>query len=256
MENCNGEKKPNRNPKIIVGKTSKLYNMRNLFKLTLALALFFVLSCEKEELTNDTNISLNANNPSITNKTNQNDIEIYKSIISLNDLEEQRLAFATLNPSQRFSVWMLKLDNFKKNNSLNKVQSNFINELQSELKVSLFTDNNDNNNEKINFKATRKEYFLNKAISLFGVNEGRYLLTKVENINQTIDKLNNGIIANKFAGPGLRSCNCEGNSECVRLTGISIWGISWEYGTCPSGGCYVQVYLGIWESDNTGRCSY
>lgn len=217
----------------------------------------------KKELTNEIyykNTNLKENISNIINRINQKDINIYQNIISLNDLEEQRLAFATLNPSQRYNVWMLKLENFKNNNSLSQEQNTFIYELQSELKVELFTDIKENNSEKINFKVKRKEYYLNKAIALFGINEGKYLLTKIENINQTIDKLKSGLILNSLSGKKapdpIRSCDCEKSSECVRLTGVSWIGLSWEYGTCPSGGCYVQVYLGIWESDNRGRCSY
>lgn len=225
--------------------------MKRISTLLLAsLLLTAIISCEKDNL--ETSENKTKNSIEIFNRTSQENLDFYDSIVAL-DTEDQKLVFATLSPKERNEIWHIKLKNFKDKNLLNNDQITFIDELSSELNENLFTNKDIQNSEKLDFIKNRKDYFFNKAKNLFGENEGWYLLTKIENINHAISKLDK--LPSGGGGP-IRSCECEKSRECTRLTGISLDGLSWEYGNCSNGGCYVQVYFGIWESDNTGRCSY
>lgn len=174
---------------------------------------------------------------------------LYDSIARLEDTEDQLLIASTLTPKQKMDMWQIKLSNFEQNNSLTQQQTDFIEGLKLALQnESLFDERSP---ERASFPAGT---YLENAKSLFGVEAGGYLLTRVENINHRLEKIaESGAIER---GP-VRSCTCESDGECYRITGVELWGVQWEYGTCPSGGCYVRTYFfGLWESSNTGRCKY
>lgn len=236
--------------------------MKNIFNLIVLFSILLTtFSCDNDSLSTENNDLRNTNNFKIDKKIKPEDILLYNSIIELN-FDEQRVALTTLNPNQRYNIWLLKLQNFKENNLLNKNQLNLINDLQSDLNEKLFTNNDEKNKEKLIFLNEKRDFYLNKAIELFGKNEGIYLLTKIENINQTIIKIKDKIKTDKVtqnssnSKNAVRSCNCEKDRECIRLTGVGLDGFSWEWGTCTNSNCYVQVYFGLWESDNIGRCIY
>lgn len=211
----------------------------------------FALSCETDSTQDDlTNHNLKSD---IVKRTVSEYKQLYDSIVAL-DVDDQMLVFSTLKPDERHLIWNIKLDNFISDNNLNDEQKLFVQELRESLKVEYFTD--EDNQAKTDFINNKRDYFINKSKALFGDNEGRYFLTKIENINHAINKLPNRDEGSK--GP-LRACNCESSSECYRVTGVSWVGISWEYGNCGNGGCYVPVYNFLvfsCESDNTGRCAY
>ncbi len=180
--------------------------------------------------------------------------DIYNSIISLENTDDQRVAFTGLTPDERLGVMKLKFINFKENNTLNVEQSAFIDEIYKLLTVELLTEDHP---ESIHFIEEKSENYMERSKSLFGEDEGWYLLAHVENINQRIDILKQqGGGTNE--GGAIYACNCAKNSECKRITGFSIgftdFGLQWEYGRC-GGTCYVKSFW-IWESSNTGRCSY
>lgn len=152
-------------------------------------ASVFFLSCDNENLETNSN-SLKYKNSDIFARTNSENLEFYDSIVA-QETEDQKLIFSSLTAQDRYTLWLIKLDNFKSNNELNSYQSSFIDELISELRVEMFTDNSDLNSVKLNFINQRKDYYLNRAKALFGENEGWYLLTKIENINHAIAKIGN-----------------------------------------------------------------
>lgn len=220
-----------------------------MFCLTL---LFSFNSCSNDGTSNDE--LGNSNTTNVTARQSAEEIvQTYNSIIEINDTGEQRLVASALSSEDKFSLWQYKLDNFKNNNNLSVAQINFINDLKRDLTELVFVENSDARKE---FILNKKNEYMTNAKLLFGENEGRYLLTKVENINHRIEKItadNNRVVS---GGP-IRKCDCESNSECWRLTGVSVWGLSWEYGNCSNNTCTVEVYLfGLWESSNIGRCTY
>lgn len=187
-------------------------------------------------------------------------LEIYNSIISLENTSDQKLAFAVLTPNERLGVMKLKFINFRDNNTLNEEQLAFVNEVYDLLRVELFTENH---SERIHFIEEESENYMERSKSLFGEDEGWYLLAQVENINQRIDILNSGGVYNTSqsdGNPPISACDCAKSSECKRITGVAIglrqFSLEWEYGTCPYGDCYVRSFFGLWESSNNGRCSY
>ena len=112
--------------------------------------------------------------------------DIYNSIISLENTDDQRVAFTGLTPDERLGVMKLKFINFKENNTLNVEQSAFIDEIYKLLTVELLTEDHP---ESIHFIEEKSENYMERSKSLFGEDEGWYLLAHVENINQRIDIL-------------------------------------------------------------------
>lgn len=179
---------------------------------------------------------------------------LYDEILTVDDLNEQKIVLSTFDSETQSALWQIKLDNFVENNDLNETQLEVIDELKSVMTPDNFTKIKNNNNTSLK---QSMEILRRKVINSFDENVGWYLLTKFENINQTLAKIekiyNTTNAARKSA---LRACSCEPNDSCARLTGATIWGLSWEYGDC-GGDCYVERYwFGLYESDNTGRCSY
>lgn len=216
---------------------------------SICLTIFFN-SCDNE--INEQESGLKSN--SVSARMCQNEIAaLYQTIIAKVDVDDQILAASTLSSEDKYSLWIHKLDEFSGKNSLSSEQNLFIENLKSELNEDLFLENSDARNRFID---ERSSILMESAKDLFGDNEGWYLLTKVENINHRIDRFNNGFTINNEEGGVLRACNCAGDSGCRRITGVSIVGFSWEYGTC-GGSCYAREYFwGLWESDDDGRCRY
>jgi len=232
--------------------------MRKLFKkIVLSFIVFGFISCSNDDsnIPKQSNFFNSSSNSNVQRMSSAEIEDTFNKIVSLNDTNEQILAASTLSPEDKLSLWIYKLENFKENNSLTSEQINFINSLISELNQNLFDEKS---NLRIEFLQNRSDEIMQNAKNLFGEKEGWYLLTKVENINHRIARINalNEIEKEGDMSKALRSCTCESSSECVRVTGISVWWVSWEYGTC-GGNCYTRTYFfGLWESDNTGRCKY
>jgi hypothetical protein len=216
------------------------------------LSILIILTCFLYSCSDDSDIKNSTNSLNFTIKNNT--CSVYDSIASLDDTDDQLLVASALSPNEKMNLWQCKLDHFKNTNTLSTNQLDFINKL--ELKLSNEEIFIENSKTRADFISTEKTALMNEAQTLFGQNEGWYLLTKVENITHRVAKLPYTIEPMPGGGT-IKACGCQKDSDCVRLTGISIWGVSWQYGTCPAGGCYVQTYFfGIWESDNIGRCKY
>lgn len=132
-------------------------------------------------------------------------------------------------------------------------------EVINKLKQNITVDN-------LEKRTTKKVQAIADALMLevkqnFGNDLGYYLLSKFENSNQTIEKISQLDPEElSLKNQTVRACDCEADNECTRLTGVSIGpgglGLNWEYGKC-GGTCYVETYFfGLWESSNTGRCSF
>jgi Tfp pilus assembly protein PilP len=182
----------------------------------------------------------------------------YKTIIDLNSTKSQSLATYSLNPNEINDIWHLKLENFEKNNTLKTKQKDFINKLKVEINSELFVKNSSHRND---FLSNKKDILMIEAKALFGENEGWYLLTKIENINQRfeknkVNKKNESASFARWEDDPVRACDCDNTPDCKRITGFGPFSLSWEYGTCTTSNCYVPTYLGLWESDNDGKCKY
>ena len=220
--------------------------MKNIFRVLILFAtITMIFSCETDkfiEVEND--ISKNAEFQ-----------RLYDEILAVDDLNEQKIILSTFDSETQSSLWQIKLDNFVANNDLNRTQLEVINELKNIMISDNFTKIKNKDNLNLKQRSVRLKQ---KVINSFDENIGWYLLNKFENINQTLAKIEKTPkeATNVARIISLRACECEPNDSCARLTGISIWGLSWEYGDC-GGECYTQTYFfGLYESDDIGRCAY
>lgn len=200
--------------------------------------LLFISSCER---TSDNNLNVS----DIKNNS------LFEKITKLDNTLEQEIVATSLNPNEIHKLWLAKIDNYLDNNIVTTDQKNFLEKLKRDLKPSLFVANSEYRNS---FDFSQREI---EAKKVFGENEGYYFLTKVENINQRIEKIKNNETNNREAEPDpvIEACNCVKSSECSRIVGIGLDGISWENGTCNAGTCYRKSFL-WWESDNNRICVY
>jgi hypothetical protein len=231
------------------------------FNLFLIVSFFTFLSCSD----NDTqfeetqNLKEKQNEFSYRLTFSEQINNIYNNIIGEKNLTNQLIIANSLSPEEKYAIWQLKLQNFKDFNSLNNNQNEFINKLQTLITEDLFT----NEASRISFNNSQIQTLYNESITLFGNDLGHYLLTNVENSNQTLDKIygnSNYPPSNVSVNQTIEACNCSANSHCTRLTGVSWIGLSWEYGTCNGGSCYRRsiaiLSFEIWESSDNKRCTY
>ena len=228
--------------------------MKKIFKIAILFSITVIsFSCEEEIYENNNDISQTTNENTIS-KEHQ---ELYNNIISINNLSEQRIILSSFKSKTQSVLWQIKLDNFIENNpNLTNKQLNLI----IDLKKIMTPDNFDKAKNKDLDLEKKIEYLKFKITEAFQDNVGWYLLNKFENINQTLKKLDEKKQINSNSrveeDTNIRACNCGPHDSCARITGLSLSGISWEYGNC-GGICYSQTFLfGLWESDNTGRCFY
>lgn len=155
--------------------------------------------------------------------------------------------------SVQAQLWQHKLANFENNNTLTEQQAVFIDTLQ----VLMTASNMDNirsetPNPGLVAGAARLQ---TEAVNLFGQKEGWYLLNRFENINQTLTKSNFPV--SSISTDSITDCDCNSDSDCWRITGIAIWGVTWERGECTSATCYQESWFwGLWESSDNMICSF
>lgn len=210
----------------------------------LLLLTFTLTSCENEDLS----LIVTENSTSSFMSKTKSSSELYYEIIEITDLTEQILVVSALPPKQILELWKIKIEDFKSTSTLNNTQLQFLVNLESDLKVELFIENSTYRNS---FDFDGKMAI---AKNIFGLNEGQFLLTNVENIQhrsvrQPLELIDSG------PNQTIESCSCTKNSDCTRLTGISLDGFSWEYGSCEASTCYRQSFL-WWESKNNQTCKY
>lgn len=182
---------------------------------------------------------------------------LYEEIVSIESLDEQLIVVNGLSSIEKYNMWQLKLDNFKSNNQLNDNQTQFIDKLKAEISLDLFEDES----VRTFFDKNQKESLMKESIQLFGIELGNYLLTKFENVNQTLDKLGyNESLETVKNFDAISSCDCTKDGDCYRLTGLGFDGLAWEYGVCSNDDCYketVHVFgYTLWESSDNGKCQY
>lgn len=175
---------------------------------------------------------------------------LFYKITSYDDTDEQMLIASALTPEEMVGLWKIKIVDFKENNPINENQMSFLNKLEKTLNEELFKDSEYRNNFSF-------QNLLVEAQTLFGVNEGEYFLSKVENINQRIAKIKSSSLYRVDPSETIESCNCTKSSNCKRITSIGLDGVGWEYGTCSGSTCYRETYLfGLIESSNNKKCVY
>lgn len=216
----------------------------------LGISMFFI-SCENvDSFENSENAFDSKSVVTSTFNSTSNINDLYYQIVELEDTREQMLVASALTAAEMYEMWFVKIDDYKSNNDLNTDQLAFLTNLESILEPNLFIEDSA---ERENFDF---EDLMVEAKNVFGENEGEYFLSKVENINHRIAHFYSGVII-ADPNPTIEACDCNKNSNCTRLTGISIWGLSWEYGTCSTSTCYRETYLfGLIESSNNKRCTY
>lgn len=219
------------------------------FMLITLLALTF--SCESVESNEiDSKEEVVDTNKIMSTSSSSNITDLYNQIVGIDDTNEQILVASALTSQQMYEMWLVKINNYRANNSLTTDQMFFLSDLENTLTPNLFVSGS---SERTNFDF---DGLMAEAQGLFGDNEGWYFLSKVENINHRIATGVTTGVGFQDSNP-IESCDCNKNSNCVRLVGISIDGLSWEYGKCNSGGCYRSEYLwGLYKSSNTGLCTY
>lgn len=223
------------------------------------------LSCSNDQEFSSLETNNKIENFKVKARTNEI-ILLYEKIISEDDLVTQKAIVSSFDFETQASLFLLKFDDFKKNNNLNDEQTKFIDYI-----IEISTPNNLESVSKKTIEIIDLYNFLSsESIRLFGENEGWYLINRFENINQSIEKLkknnNSSISLNNSLARSLSAgtdCNCTSDSNCKRLTGFSIGpgglGLQWENGTCNNGGCDIKrydFYFFIVESTDKGLCKY
>jgi hypothetical protein len=226
---------------------------KQIIKLMSASLFVFIFSCNNENLEQFDDALLNQ----MENKISSTDEyqRLYEKILLIDDLNEQKITLSSFSFDTQSILWQLKLNNFIKHNNLTNKQLKIINELKN----LLTPDNLRGIRNKNNTTLTQKTKMLKtKIINSFEKNIGWYLINKFENINQTLAKIDLNTV--KQTDPNnntIGDCNCTKNSDCIRLTGISMYGLSWEYGTCQPQTCYSSDgWFGLFENDNNRVCEY
>ena len=239
--------------------------MKRLFYNTVAvLAFSFIgfssISCSSDDL--NSNEVVEHNNLRIL--TQNELIELYDEIIREEDLNLQKQVVSTFDFETQAALFQMKFNNFLSANQLSGQQIAFVNYLKSLSTAEIFEEARINPES---FVELSNDVQLN-AVTLFGGNEGWYLINRFENINQTIDKIaqNNNVnnsTLRRFLSDNKPYCECQTWAGCKRLTGINAGsggiGLIWEYGNCNNGGCdRAQWNWGIFTilSNDTGLCSY
>jgi len=216
--------------------------MKNIF-LTLASLLMFS-SCTQ---TNDL----------FENKMNISNNELFSKVVSLNDLTEQKLVFRTLSSFEKFMFWKAKFNLLIDNNEFNVKQLNFINQFINLLSENKFEKGS---NEYEVFKNYELAEIEKKGSELFNKEQLYYIFYSFENPENLNEnkikyriKKKNKLQASKV----IPECDCT--TTCRRITGVSLFGISWEIGKCDTGpGCVDDGWgcgaLGLWGCN--GGCKY
>lgn len=215
----------------------------------LGVLLIVLFSCENQDIEkNDEDLLTNI--PTFNTISSTNGTSLYDEIVKLEDTNEQMLVASALSPQEIYELWIAKIDNYKVNNRTTNLQLEFFDHLESFLEPNVFIENSTERNN------IDRGNVYSKAILAFGEDEADYFLNNVENINHRIAYFS-GSYNSGIKNPIIQACNCNKDGNCKRITGVSVGGISWEYGECNHGGCYKETYLFGWiESSNTGRCQY
>ena len=242
--------------------------MKRLFYSTVAVLAFLLvgfssISCSSDDL--NSNETVEQNNLRIL--TQNELIELYDEIIREEDLNLQKQVISTFDFETQAALFQMKFNNFLSANQLNVEQIAFVNYLVSLSTAEIFEEARISPES---FVELSNDIQLN-AVTLFGENEGWYLVNRFENINQTIDKiaLNHNVsnsTLRRFLSDNTPYCECQTWAGCKRLTGVGITicggagiQLNWEYGKCNNGGCTrAQWNLGVFTilSNDTGLCSY
>lgn len=239
--------------------TTLFINLNFIIMKNLLFFFFFatLFSCSKD----DTTFDLMKNE---TMKFSESEKSTYNEIITLDDLDDQKLALAALTPEERHSIWQQKIINYIENNKNDDEQLKFLHHLLYDFDVNAFTFNSKERNELLE----KKDDYYKKSMNLFGNIEGAYFLNNIENINQSVEKIkinnnisleNENLIDNNIQRP-ISPCNCIVNSDCIRLVGFEAWGLSWEYGDCDLNKICTNNpmpwYFSWFGNNNIGKCQF
>ena len=222
------------------------------------MSFFFSCSSDSNEYTTTDNTTANAFTP----KTGDSDSLDFYDIIEIEDLWEQVVVASALSPDAKRQLWQDKLSDYIDNNELNENQINYLNDFREELNVTELFDQD--SEESISFLNERSGELFNGLTDTLGEAEATYLLTRVENVNQSNDRMygdiGDPIDENPTPDTG---CDCGGylsgggSIGCVKHGGLLPDGrVNWIFGNCNHlPGC-TNPYLSPMSGLNTGRCSY
>ena len=227
----------------------------------IAALMSFFLSCSSDsnEYTTTDNTTANALSP----KTGDSDSLNFYDIVEIEDLNEQILVASALSADAKRQLWQDKLSDFTENNELTEQQVNYIVDLREEV-------NNENifildSEERNNFMNERSEIIIAELSDLLGENDAIYLLTKIENINQSADRITGAIGGPVDEVPAPANyCNCGGggggDNGCVMFGGYLADGRkNWLIGQCQDFGyCPGYEHWGgvTFFNGFTGTCVY
>ncbi|GEM54013.1 hypothetical protein B0A58_03540 [Flavobacterium branchiophilum NBRC 15030 = ATCC 35035] len=188
-----------------------------------AFIMFTFLSCSDNENANSQNSAQIVN-------TKINEVLKEKNIIS------QKIMYNLLSKEDKFKIWNDRLTKIIHNDKLTEQQLNLLNDLKSQLSVSLFNNDSMNDNREI-FKNVYIKTFLKKSIAVFSeefIYNNFYTLSNKSN-DQIISR--EIVLENNIVGP---------KSKCTCNIG-SIWSCS-GLGTCRRSDCE--------PTQNWGGCGF
>jgi len=160
-----------------------------------------------------------------------NQIEAIKQVLSIQDISQQRVAYALLSVNQKKDIWLDRLNKIIKTNNLSDKQILFLKQEIDNLSPEMFIQNSI---ENIEFKESVKKRIKNEAISLFGFSNAQLYFTTLTSIDSNKE--------NHFTTTSLQPSDCECSTssdfcnssykcKVIGCTQISGCGFLWQY-TC------------------------
>lgn len=186
--------------------------------------LLSVLSCDRNSSNEPMELSQVQKSSNTTFARTANIMSLYDEIVALDDTTEQLIVASALSPEEIYQLWLTKIDDYKENNEVNAEQLTFLTNLENSFSPEVFQEGEIRDAFDFNGK-------LLEAQDIFGENEGWYLLNRVENINHRVSRI---LETSEVQGNPIEACECNKNSNCRRITGVS----------------WVGSFLGVWNMPN------
>ncbi|QYJ68769.1 bacteriocin fulvocin C-related protein [Flavobacterium litorale] len=215
------------------------------------LGLLFSCSSDSNEIKTE-----NTNSNYIP-KSGDSDGITFNDITEIEDLNDQILVASTLSPDGMRAMWQDKLENFLENNILSEEQYNYINDLKSEIDVTnIFIEDAE---DRTNFLSERSPVIVSELIDLFGEAATTYLIRKIENVNQSVDRLTGGSGDPISQLPTLtQACSCGGTSLGFDHGCVLVGQGGYLVGECRTRNCASSSFISWVDGGHgfTGSCHY
>lgn len=174
------------------------------------------------------------------------------SVLSEKNTDAQKSMYRMLSKEDKQALWINKLDSLITDKNLNETQTKLLTGLRSQLTVSIFDDNSNNDQREV-FKNVYIPYFIKEAQEIFSKDYIYNNFYEIQNYPKTLamSTSNNGL--NNRSGDigigGETACTCNVGSMVSCGSGISCRQPLWEGCTSTTSGCGA-----FWVYSCNGMC--